>query len=305
MFSLPRAFEQNLSEIYGQQAFRAWSAQLPDLLARCAERWQLQIASPFENLSFHFVAPAVRADGTRVILKTCSLTDEFEYAARALRLSNGRGMARLLEVDEQNEVMLLERLEPGTLLATLVPEHDDEATVILATVMQRIWQVAPPEHAFPTVQQWAQGLARLRTRYQGGSGPLPAYLVDQAEALFRELGASTETPMLLHGDLHHENVLLHGNEWYAIDPKGVVGAAGYETGALFYNPQPQLARIAERKKFLGRRIAILAEVLGMEREEIRGWALAQCVLSSCWAIEDADQSLPEETLASAEALASL
>jgi streptomycin 6-kinase len=98
--------------------------------------------APFENLSFHYVAPAVRADGTPVSLKTCEFSDEFEHGLAALRIFDGRGIARLLEFDEEQKVMVLERLQPGTMLESLVPEQDEQATSILDGVMRQLWRPA-------------------------------------------------------------------------------------------------------------------------------------------------------------------
>jgi streptomycin 6-kinase len=62
-----------------------------------------------------------------------------------------------------------------------------------------------------------------------------------AESLFRELIASSESPVLLHGDLHHFNILSARRQpWLAIDPKGVAGEPAYEPGALLRNPNPEL-----------------------------------------------------------------
>lgn len=71
--------------------------------------------APFENLSFHYVAPATRADGTSVILKTCAFSDEFEHGLAALRLFDGRGSARLLEFDEEQNDKLSRNPPAGIL----------------------------------------------------------------------------------------------------------------------------------------------------------------------------------------------
>jgi len=101
MFVLPEDFVRFMRDVYGTEAANAWFQRLPSFLDECAQRWQLKLLPPFENLSFHYVAPAVRADGTPVILKTCEFSDEFEHGLAALRLFNGRGIARLLEFDEE------------------------------------------------------------------------------------------------------------------------------------------------------------------------------------------------------------
>jgi streptomycin 6-kinase len=277
MFALPEDFLQRMRDAYGTEAANAWFQRLPSLLEECAERWQLKLLPPFENLSFHYVAPAERADGTSVILKTCQLSDEFEHGLAALRLFDGRGIARLLECDEGKKVMVLERLQPGTMLESLVPEQDAQATSILAAVMRQLWRPIPREHTFPIVEHLGQDLTQLRARYAGGCGPFPPRLVDEAMDLFATLSASAPQTMLLHGDLQHHNILRSGDAWLAIDPKGVVGDPGYEVGASFYNPMPRILEVPNLEQMLTRRVAQLSEELGIERARIRGWGLAQGV----------------------------
>jgi streptomycin 6-kinase len=306
MLALPEDFVRFMRAAYGTEAANAWFERLPSLLEECAERWQLELLPPFEHLSFHYVAPAVRVDGTPVILKTCSLTDEFAHGLAALRIFDGRGIARLLEWDEDNEVMLLERLQPGTMLASLVPEQDKQATSILAGIMRQLWRPAPETHTFPTVEQLGQGLTQLRARYDGGYGPFPPRLVDEALDLFATLNASAHETMLLHGDLQHHNVLRSGDAWRAIDPKGVVGDPGYEVGASFYNPMPDILEVPDLEQMLARRVAQLGEELGMERARIRGWALAKSVLTAWDLVRNDLLSLdPSGMLRCAEILARL
>lgn len=223
----------------------------------------------------------------------------------ALRQFGEAGMARLLDIDEELEVFLMERLMPGTTLAELVPEQDERATSILVATMRKLWRPAPPEHQFDTLESWSKGFERLRARYDGGCGPFPRRLVEEAETHFAELNASPEQHVLLHGDLHHENILRSGDGWRAIDAKGVVGDPAYETGLLFYNPIPTLFHFPDQRRLLARRVDQLAEELGMERERIRGWGLAQCMLSCWWSIEDGHQEIPGDVLACAEIMASL
>ena len=270
----------------GEEAI-AWLDRLPGVLADCERRWNITIGPPF-NLSFNYVASAVRADGTQVVLKVCSLTDEFPQQPEALRLVDGHGMVRLLEVDTTEEIMLLERLLPGTML--LEVEDDEITTSCAASIMQKIWRPVPENHPFKTIQQWGKGFERLRQSYDGGTGPFPQALVERAETLYRELSASMAEPVLLHGDLHHENILSAEREpWLAIDPKGVVGEAVYETGSWLRNPMPQLLDLPYPGRILARRIDQFSEQLGFERARIRDWALAQAMLSAWWSMEDSGE----------------
>lgn len=284
MFIIPENFASFMIELDGEEG-RAWLDRLPAILATCEQRWNLTIGAPVANLSFNYVAPAVLADGTEAIVKT-GLTDEFPSQPEALRHFGGHGMVQLLAYDEHNAAMLMERLKPGTSLRAVV---DDEAAISAAAeVMRKLWRPLPQKHfPFPTVCDWGEGFARQRKLYDGGTGPLPPPLFDKAEKLYAELSASMAEPVLLHGDLHQDNILSAEREpWLAVDPKGVIGEPAYETGALLRNFWPDILSVPDPKSLTARRIDQLAAELGFDRERIYNWGFSQAVLSVLWSIED-------------------
>jgi streptomycin 6-kinase len=163
----------------------------------------------------------------------------------------------------------------------------------------------PPEHPFPSVAEWAAGLGRLRDHFGGTSGPFPTTLVEAAEGLFTELISSMSEPVLLHGDLHHANILAAERQpWLALDPKGLVGEPAYEVGAFLRNPMPQLFAAPQPGRILARRVDQLAEELGFDRARLLGWGLAQAVLAAWWSFEDHGYGW-EPWIACAELLAAL
>ncbi len=287
MLPLPDHFTQAISARHGD-AGRDWLARLPAALVACAQRWDVVVAAPYTNLSYHFVAPGMRGDGQPVVVKMCAPTGEFAREAEALRLFAGQGMARLLASDAAYEALLLERLVPGTPLRAL--DDDVRATSAAASVMRALWRPAPAEHPFPTVADWGRGLARLREQYGGSTGPFPSALVAEAEARYADLCASMGPPTLLHGDLHHDNILAATRApWLAIDPKGLIGEPAYETGALLRNWLPDLLAQPQPGRILARRIDQLADELNLDRARIRAWAIYQAVLSAWWDVEDGGQ----------------
>lgn len=300
MHPLPDSFTRTVISTYPGGA--AWLDALPALIDSVAHRWHLTVLPPFDDLSYNYVAPAIRANGSPAVLKLGVPNPEMNTEIEALRRYDGRGIARLLAADAVQGAMLIERLQPGARLSTLV--DDGEATSIAAGVMRDLWLPLPDEHPFPTVAGWADGLGRLRERFNGGTGPFPAYLVDAAERLFAELLASQSEPVLLHGDLHHYNILsAERAAWLAIDPKGIAGEACYEVGALLRNPIPQVGSWPDLRRILARRIDILHDQLGFDRARMIGWGVAQAVESAWWSIEDGTGWGP--TIIVAEHLAAL
>ncbi len=299
---IPDNFVRTMVEVYGEEG-TGWLARLPGLLLSLEQQWSLTVMPPFVPLTYNYVAPAVRSDGLDVVLKVGFPSAEFSSEMEALRLYDGHGIVQLLEADPERGAMLLEYLKPGTPLSSLT--DDEEATSIAAAVMSQLWRPAPIEHQFPTVATWASGLGRLRKQFDGTTGPLPAALVERAEALFTELLASASEPVLLHGDLHHDNIVRAERQpWLALDPKGLVGEPAYEVGALLRNQLPEPLTLSNGGRILARRLDQLAEELNPDRERLRAWGVAQAVLSAWWSIEDHGYGW-EPAIACAEVLSKL
>lgn len=280
------SFAAAITDLYGDTG-RQWLRDLPALRATVAERWSLRIGDPFP-LSYNWVAPATAADGTPVVVKLSPAANpELPTETAALRLADGRGAIRLLHADLSLGVRILERAVPGHTLASLARRDDRAATSAAAAVMRRFRRPAPADHPFPTVAGWRLGFTRLRDAHDGGTGPLPAAAVEQAERAYDELLATADDPVVLHADLHHDNILAADREpWLAIDPKGLVGEPAYEAGALLRNPHPDLLDEPDPRRTLARRLDQLADELELDRDRLRRWAFAQAVLSAVWGWED-------------------
>lgn len=275
----------------------AWIEALPRLRAEVHAAWGLR-ADGALPLSYAHVERVVRvADDIPAVLKLCLPGDpEAAGEAPALAAFAGDGAARLLAHDPAHGALLLERLEPGTQLVELAARDDDAATDALADVMARLWRPPPVGDAFPRVRDWGRALEGPAAR----DARIPRPLVARARAAHAELCATASAPVLLHGDLHHFNVLRAGAGWKAIDPKGVVGEPAYEVGALLRNPVPALLDAPRPRRLLERRLDRLSAALALDRERLRAWAAVQAVLSAVWAVEGGEE--PAFWLACAELL---
>lgn len=280
MDELPAAFRRNVERAFPGGA--AWLESLPSLIVECERRWQLRIAPTPFPLSYSYVAPALAPRDQEVVVKIGVPNPELSTEVRALRWYGGEAAVRLLDADEQKGLLLLERLSPGAPLSGV--EDDAGATVIAARAMRDLWRPLPPAAQFPTASTWASGLGRLRQHFGGETGPFDARLVQTAESLFGELLASGDSPVLVHGDLHHFNILSATRRpWVAIDPKGIAAEPAYEVGALLRNPRPDLYLDPGVQR---RRIDLLEDELGFDKRRIAGWGAAQAVLSAWWSYED-------------------
>ena len=279
-YNLPEAFRRTVRGAFPEGA--AWLESLPSRIEQCEHRWHVRIAGEPFDLSFNYVAPARTAEGRDVVVKIGVPRPELESEIRTLRLYGGGAAVELLDADEHQGMLLLERARPACKLSDV--RDDEQATVIAARVMRDLWRPLPAGHTFPAAKHWAAGLGRLRRRFGGGTGPFEARLVEAAESLFEELPASGAPSVLVHGDLHHFNILSATRRpWLAIDPKGLAAEPAYDVGALLRNPSPDRYLDAAVQR---RRVELLAAELGLDRHRVAGWGVAQAVLSAWWHYED-------------------
>ena len=283
---IPSEFADRIERTHGDDG-RAWLGELRALVAECERRWSLSVGPQFASANYSYAAPARGRHGARVVLKLAVPGDYVAAEIDALPLFDGDGAGRLVDSDESLGAMLLERLEPGELLLDV--DDDREATSVAAGLMTRLRRPVPPKHRFHDIWEWMQGLERLRSAFDGGTGPVPVYLVERAEA---HLANPSGEKAVLHGDLHHFNILSAEREpWLAIDPKGIVAEPEYEAAAFLRN---NLLDQPEPREVLSARLDQLAGEAGLDRERMIGWGLADHVLSAWCAYEESGRPVESD-----------
>ena len=284
MKTLPPPFSNRIQAVFGDQG-RSWLEEFPALRADFRQRWMLQDPQPIPSLSYNYLETALTASGQPVVLKLGVPNRELDNEIRALQFYAGGSAARLLEADPKRGALLLERIIPGTDLGAL--ETDQQAARIAGQLMTRLWKPAPPGIDLPSAGDWCRGFERYRERYQVADGPLPVRMVADAGSLAAELLADGRQDLLLHGDLHHGNILLREDQsWAAIDPKGVLGEPSFEVGPFLYNPIPEFLARPHPERLLESRLADLVETTGLDRKRMAAWSFCRAVLSAVWSLED-------------------
>nr|WP_030849711.1 aminoglycoside phosphotransferase family protein [Streptomyces griseus] len=293
MIDVPEELAASQSR-YNGAAGRAFVAGLPDLAARCLERWGLRPDGPSMHGMCALVLPVVReADGRPAALKLQAVDEETAGEPVALRAwaAAGAGAVELLDHDPESGALLLERLDERRPLSG---EKDvREAVGVLGGVLARLVAVPAPEGL--------RTLGGVVDRMLAAAPEAVALLADAADrrlladcaAAVREV-AGEPGDRLLHWDLHYDNILAgraeagRAGEWIALDPKPLAGDPGFE---LF----PALDNLFDADEVVWRFDA-LTEALGLDhdRERARAWTLGRVLQHGLWAAEDGEGRLPPD-----------
>ena len=281
---IPENYSNTIIAIHKERG-REWIASLPSLITYCEKKWKCSVLDPFD-LSYNYVAPVVCVGGKRLVLKLSVPNHEFQDELTAVTLyKDNNGMVNLVGFDRKKGIMLLENVEPGKPLSTV--ENDIEATNIAASVLKQLWKETEINdfHLLKTTVQNELSLKRIIQENNEGFGPFSKELLSSALTIFNRLNSSISRYYVLHGDLHHYNILSCDNKgWVAIDPKGLIGEREYDVIQFLLNRLP-----SENKYNIVRdRIEIFVKELGLSKNRILLWGYVHAILSVCWSVEESE-----------------
>ena len=238
------------------------------------KRWTLRLdGAAFFTPYGSWLAP-VLSDGRTAMLKVAFNQEEREGAALMLWW-NGDGAQVLAH---EAEALLLERAQGMRSLAAMSSSgRDDEACAILCATVAHLHRRRPqpaPSSLVP-LPVWFRQLDPAAAIHGG--------ILTTSARLAKELLASRRDEGVLHGDIHHDNVLDFGDRgWLAIDPKGLHGERAFDYLNMFCNPWPAAATPG----LLRRRLDIVSRAADLEPERLLRWVVAYAGLSAAWTIDD-------------------
>ncbi|UYL09066.1 aminoglycoside phosphotransferase family protein [Bdellovibrio sp. SKB1291214] len=261
-----------------------WLLQFPSHIQKIEALWNLEPIKPLDNLSFHFVGTSIRkSDGIEVVVKTGCDIESLDRERQWLRHFGGVA-AQVIESDKALGATLMERLIPGETLKQSKQFSDDEQTIILANMIRELNSRSIISGAFKHIAELSKDLDVLK-------GAVDSRMLDKAKGIISELTLDRSQDCLLHGDLHHDNVLKHKHSWKVIDPHGYVGDPTFEMAVMMYNPLDSYPVNRPLRKTLERRMEILNEHINFDMQKMKAWAFAAAMISTAWDYGDTKKLL--------------
>jgi streptomycin 6-kinase len=263
-----------------------WLARLPAVFQSVVTDWDLRYDGQPRHGFCSLVAPVRTHTGGPAMLKvTFDGDDESLHEGLALERWKGRGAVQLLRADPHRRALLLERLHDNDLSGM----PDLAACELVARLYPRLHVPTLPQLRTVSsyIDRWVDALTRLPR-----SAPIPRRLVEQATSLGRAFVADRSgTGVIVHGDLHYENVLAADREpWLVIDPKAMSGDPHYEPAPMLWNRWAEMVATGNLREAIRRRFFTLVDVAGLEEERARDWVIVRMVLNAHWSIEDAERA---------------
>lgn len=263
--------------------------------------WQIASATLLAdtNSSHIWKATITGAENSPVIVKILKPAGHEELrGAYYMRERNGHGAIRLLDLQLDPSMMLLEYAGDYDLKAHLEAGHDAETIRIAADVIRALHN--PSGQALPSelqpLRKHFKSLFDLADTVQGTyaeATKLALHLLDQPHE-----------SIALHGDLHHENIIQSSRGWLAIDPHGLCGDAAFDCANLFYNPLDRDDLCLDERRALAM-AETFSVAIGKPASYILDYAFCYGCLSAAWHREDGNDADEARELTIASALRKL
>ena len=235
----------------------------------------------------------------RVVVKVGPRGHDSRREVAALKAWAGVGAVGLLAYDPDRRTLLLPRLTPGTALDPEVLDDDTCTRAIVAAASALAVPAGPDELGqLPGLELWLDDLDGHLASYPEDDPIGTEVVLTARETLVRLLESTTER-VVLHGDLHHDNVLRHGDEWVVIDPHGYVGDPAVEPGTMLYNPIPYVFGMDQdgMAELVQRRLDLWSTESSLDPVRVRDWAFVKAVIAEVWSAEDSGRDTADARFA--------
>ena len=281
-------------------------------LDHAVTRWSLTDVKPVYEHSTKAVYTAVSALYGPVILKIDLNHAQLASEYRMLSAMQGKHCCQIYDFDEEQGLLLEERILPGNVLRelehleeridafchvfaalhssdTVSVSHDTGPGLATAAADGTTTPAGPESNTASHHPSYLDWLTRIRTFSE--THPIDGRLREmtgQAYDFCAYLFEKYPEHVLLHGDLHHDNMLLRTDGSYAmIDPKGVIGPAILDLPRFLLNELfPNMP--AEPISHMEKAIRMISKKCGYPAEDVQKAFFMETVLANMWSVQDDD-----------------
>ena len=178
----------------------------------------------------------------------------------------------------EKDALLMLRARGQNSLIQIARNQDTQATQIMGSIVQKLHAIQCNQTTLDLMplSQHFRALSAASKKHGG--------IFQKAHQIAQDLLSNPVNQTLLHGDIHHGNILDFENLGYlAIDPKGLIGESYFDFANLFLNPDMETAT---RDGRLEAQLDTICKMAELDRRRLLSWVLAYAGLSAAWHLED-------------------
>jgi len=252
-------------------------------IAKYTSLWHLSDLSQIDYYSTSCLFTCISAKHGQCILKISPYHEQTKTEHQMLidfdnncGSGSGSGLCKVYEADVANGVLLIERITPGTQLRD--EPNLNTRLELFCSIFRGLHKPPADKSKYPTYMHWVSRITaymQARTDHKALSKKMT-----KAEEICRNLWAKYTKEMLLHGDLHHDNILQSNKGYRVIDPKGVVGDPVFDIPRFILNEND-----LDKGNNFANIVSILAKKLDIPQHDIRQLFYIEMCMAICWNVE--------------------
>ena len=281
--TLPLFFAQNIIQQHGQ-AGQIWLNEIPQHIEELKKLWGLSDVIHFENLTYNYVAHAMQGT-TPVVIKMAINPKDAAKELETLKAFQGHSAVNILA--HTDTAMLLQAANGGSAFTINNYNRKTSNQKIVAIANELHKAKIPAGHPFTHLKD-------VLAPFDNPPIGIDQKYIDKAKRFRDELLATAPPDVLLHGDLHYDNILSHNSEYLIIDPKGYIGDPAYEFAAYIANPYFELLIQPNYLETIQDIITMISMYSGINEKRLYKWFFVYCVIVQVWLIEDGGDVLMQE-----------
>ncbi len=252
------------------------------------DKWELsKIAVIYENPE-KAVCTAYSKLYQDVILKLCTNGISLYHEYCVIQEFPAKYCCRAYAFDKEIQAFLEERIIPGTELCeiSVVDKRLNEFAKIFRSIHSQ------PKGEYLSYLDWLEKAYDYCCLHKVESG-ITGYML-QAFDIGKELFEKYPERVLLHGDLHHHNILLASDGSYKIiDPKGVIGPSIFDIPRFILN-EIGLGSEKTDADHIEDVINKLAEILDYKKRDLEKLFFMEIILANVWCLESGEELNEQE-----------
>ncbi|TFE26254.1 aminoglycoside phosphotransferase family protein [Cohnella luojiensis] len=254
-----------------------------------AVKWTLTSFQFVPSYSANLVFICYSENFGRVVLKIGNPSfGEIVTEFNTLSQYNGRRFCRVFNADIEKGVILEECVRPGNPLRD--ESSLDRRLSVFCSLYKGLHITPAKAEIYPTYTEWVGRITEYMSKRQDCK-ELYLYM-KKAKDICLSVSTLYSQKMLLHGDFHHDNILLgNDGEYIIIDPKGVIGDPVFDIPRFILNEFGD-ETIPDLYKKINDIICTLEKNLNIPNDIIKQCLYVETAMGVCWSVQDG--ATPEE-----------